>query len=351
VIKQIKHLLKDDGGIATGISTAFWWSPRLTPREMHDALQIRSNRLHTKCRDVKWAGAAGSAANTTCPLCRRSIDDACHALGDSCMHTDIRKLITARHDMAVKACWDALRMGKLSKLPMWTDLDLRSSLQKLQGLQRSRKLPGFLLERPAQHIIPDIVVMTIHKGFPPQDAQGRTTIEQWCKAPQDHPWQRFPEDRSLVTLHLLEVKYTYDLQVHALVQRARNQHSDLRDALLTKGWGAVEIHPIIIGAAGMMRQKTSDVLQELGVSGAELQKLLTQLSLDSIRSTSQMITMRRPTSERTRHNRARVRTVRLLGAGPRHLMTCRIQPPAVRPTGMPMTPPCSNERMELGVMT
>jgi hypothetical protein len=96
-----------------------------------------------------------------------------------------------------------------------------------------------------------------------------------------------------VTLHLLEVKYTYDLQVHALVQSAESQHWDLRDALLTKGWGAVEMHPIIIGAAGMMRQKTLDVLQELGVLGAE-KKLLTQLSLDSIRSTSQMIAIRRP---------------------------------------------------------
>lgn len=89
VIKQVKHLLEHDGGIAVGISNAFWWSPSLAPREMHDALQIRSNRLHTKCRDARWAGTASSAANTICPLCKRSTDDACHALGERCMHADV----------------------------------------------------------------------------------------------------------------------------------------------------------------------------------------------------------------------------------------------------------------------
>jgi ribonuclease HI len=81
VIKQINHLLEHDGGIATNISNAFWWHRHLTSLEMHNAMHIRCHRLYTKCRDARWAGTASAVLNAICPLCKRSADDAQHALG------------------------------------------------------------------------------------------------------------------------------------------------------------------------------------------------------------------------------------------------------------------------------
>ena len=38
-------------------------------------------------------------------------------------------------------------------------------------------------------------------------------------------------DRGKVTIHPLEMKYTHDLQIHALVQRAERQHSEFAAAM------------------------------------------------------------------------------------------------------------------------
>jgi ribonuclease HI len=295
VLKLIKHLAEDDGGVELHSTNAFLWNQSLTPQEMRNAMLVRAHRLHTKCREARWAEGTTRQVSTVCPLCKRATDDAHHALGDDCKHGDIRQLITSRHDAAVNTFWSAIQAGALAAMPMWTDLDLRTKAQKARRVPNRRKLPDFVLQPTAQHSIPDIAVMQVDDDFQYRPAQGGpSTLGQWCRAPQDHPWDEYPEDRQKVTLHLIEVKYTYDLKVHALVAKAQAQHQDLQTQLLAKGWGQVKLHPIIIGAAGLMRQGTDSALDALGVCKDERKKLLTKLSLENIRSTSSMMKLRRP---------------------------------------------------------
>jgi hypothetical protein len=147
-----------------------------------------THRLHTKCREARWAEGTTRQVSTVCPLCKRATDDAHHALGDDCKHGDIRQIITSRHDAAVKTFWSAIQAGALAAMPMWTDLDLRSEAQKARRVPNRQKLPDFVLQPAAQHSIPDIAVMQVDDDFQCRPAQGGpSTLEQWCKAPQNHP--------------------------------------------------------------------------------------------------------------------------------------------------------------------
>jgi hypothetical protein len=55
VLKSIKYLLEDGGRVDLTSSNAFLRSSQLTPQEMRLVMLIRANRLHTKCRDARWA--------------------------------------------------------------------------------------------------------------------------------------------------------------------------------------------------------------------------------------------------------------------------------------------------------
>ncbi len=81
-----------------------------------------------------------------------------------------------------------------------------------------------------------------------------------------------------MTLHLIEVKYTYDLGVHALVPQAVEQHAALA-ANLREKWGEVCIHPFIVGGASMMRRQSATALKDLGMTPAAVDCLLADLCI------------------------------------------------------------------------
>jgi len=86
-------------------------------------------------------------------------------------------------------------------------------------------------------------------------------------------------------------KYTYDLRVHDVVEPALQQHEVLANVLRTAGkWGAVHVHPFIIGGAGLMRKDTDRITETLGLGEAARQSL----SIHSIHRTPRILEISRP---------------------------------------------------------
>lgn len=208
-----------------------------------------------------------------------------------CTHAAVMQLIKDRRDTAVRVIWLALTEGAVGNFPMYTDLDIRTASQVARNRPRkSRKLPDWWVDRSAQHK---------HPGHHSDDCPTRIQMQK-CKntadkvvQPNAHDWETNPQDCRQATLHLLEVKYTYDMRVHDLDGKAIKQHEQLV-ATLRKKWGYVKVHPIIIGAAGVMRQATDDSLAELGIANEARGRLLKNLCLQSIRWTSKIVQLRRP---------------------------------------------------------
>ncbi len=80
-----------------------------------------------------------------------------------------------------------------------------------------------------------------------------------------------------------------------MVEHALQQHENLANMLRTAGkWGAVHVHPFIIGGAGIMRKDNDWVLKTLGLGESARQSLLKELSIHSIRWTARTLEIRRP---------------------------------------------------------
>ena len=71
-------------------------------------------------------------------------------------------------------------------------------------------------------------------------------------------------------------------------QQALDQHADLQQSLLMRGWGKVTIYPVVIGNAGTMTATSDDALQALGVGAAARMTLLKSLAVESVRRTAEI---------------------------------------------------------------
>ncbi len=126
ILKLIKRLTEEDGGIEFRSSNAFWWHPALSPLAMYHAMLARAHRLQTRCREARLRSAAAPKISTACPLCKARVDDEDHAVGGTCTGENVINLIRERHDHAVRSIWSAVRAGDLGGFPMWTDVETRS---------------------------------------------------------------------------------------------------------------------------------------------------------------------------------------------------------------------------------
>ena len=132
---------------------------------------------------------------------------------------------------------------------------------------RARRLPGFLLPHAARHSIPEGAFL-VPDDFVFKDCQGNAVTRRQMRL-LTHPWERNRTDYSKVTSHLLEIKCTYDLRVHDMVEHALQQHQDLANMLRTAGkWGAVHVHPFIICGASIMRKDNDRILKTLNLGEA-----------------------------------------------------------------------------------
>ena len=83
-------------------------------------------------------------------------------------------------------------------------------------------------------------------------------------------------------VHLVEVGYTSDMRVHEHMQIKLDQHCQLRQNLLSYGWGRVNVHAFIVGHTGVMSQANDDILQELGISSPSIDSVLADLAVSSL---------------------------------------------------------------------
>ncbi len=95
-------------------------------------------------------------------------------------------------------------------------MQTRSRTAIASGGARTRRLPSFLLPHAAQHSIPDGAIVLVSDDSIFKDCQGNAvTRRQWNL--QTHPWERNHTDYGKVTIHLLEIKYTYDLHPQVII--------------------------------------------------------------------------------------------------------------------------------------
>ncbi len=111
-----------------------------------------------------------------------------------------------------------------------------------------------------------------------------------------HPWEAYILETvaSARCIYLLELKYTFDLQVHETVSVARLQHEGLVLALHQNGWCSIRLHPHIIGSCGMMRSENAHISTALGVKSPDVEVLLKRLAIKSAERTHQILQIRRP---------------------------------------------------------
>ena len=217
-----------------------------------------------------------------------SVDDGVHALV-GCTFAGVRNLVAERHDAAVLDVATAVRGGSQGACPLFVDVRRRIN----PNVPRVRK-HAFLLPANSQHSVPDIIMIQPHDGFIFRRPDGSPVRQRRHWKPHLHPWEAYPGDRGACTLHLLELKYTFDLQVHETVSVAQLQHDGLVLALRQNGWGSVRLHPFIIGSCGMMRSENEHILITLGVKSLDVEALLKRLAIQSAERTHQILQVRRP---------------------------------------------------------
>ncbi len=192
-----------------------------------------------------------------------------------------------------------------------------------------------------------------HDGLILKRSDGSPVRQRRHWRPNLHPWEAYPADRGQCTLHLLELKYTFDLQVHEAVSVARLQHEGLVLDLQQNGWGSVRLHPFIIGSCGMMRSENEHILTAVGVKSPDVEVLLKRSAILSAERTHQILQIRRPFLNGSRRVRGGSR-VHVQPPQPQEppppppdLMEARRPPPPARRRRSPARE--SSERTEGGV--
>ena len=283
VMLKTKTLLTDDGGIDTQATRAIW-NNSLTAWDLRIAVAIRANRLWTSVRSAlvhKKKRCLGNEAiqATTCLLCKSENDDADHAL-NKCNHAAVSRKIKLRHDDAVQMILTAIQIFSRSLHFRHFDTpNIKTPARTKPAQPQPRKFPNGVLPKPKQTSLPDITLINIPSTRLATFLRHGGTIPRQVR--QQH------------TVDIIEVKYTYDLLVHARTQDAIDQHAQLRDNLLAYGWGTVRIHPFIIGSAGTIRQDCHHVLSVCGITEEAAQDaLLRKIAIFSAKRTADIVKTR-----------------------------------------------------------
>ena len=96
-------------------------------------------------------------------------------------------------------------------------------------------------------------------------------------------------------VHIVELKCCQDTRPEASLQRATEQHSELRQQLIAAGYNSsnIQIVPILIGVSGTIyQQHTIEALQKLGVTRADARHCASKLHTQSIKRMHSIVTTR-----------------------------------------------------------
>jgi len=263
------------------VSHSFMTSTIVSGREVTNALKLRSGNLYTQ----KLAKRYNLSPTSKCPLCNEE-DGGYHVASGCSALTD---MYIARHHAAGTYILKAIRAGELGATVIQSDIGSKNKHSKegLPALPRNiplNKLPERLQDvltqaKTSQETtsIPDITLLdkVIKRGF---------------------EWHR---------LTLVEIKYCNDTNPAAQRERAQQQHARLLSQINNSDtFTTARLIVILLGAAGYIYSTdTQQPLTNLGITGPTLKTLLRNLHLQSIKSLTQIIKVRRHNEHKIKHKR------------------------------------------------
>jgi len=210
------------------------------------------------------------STSQTCPLCPQ-VDSALHILS-GCQHTQIRNMITERHNIACRIILKAIRKtGPLGSCIVSMDIgsNERMTMQNLQvpetaesGLVPKWLFPPrfsdkdrFTSSRPDFVLVTPIAAKTQNLqtnvgGWALRSGRGQLTGSTSAAPPATsratNPRQHRPKDinKTRRDIHLVEIKYCDDTRPQNQLNAAKEQHKDLCNIL--QG-ASVTLHIILLG--------------------------------------------------------------------------------------------------------
>ena len=111
-------------------------------------------------------------------------------------------------------------------------------------------------------------------------------------------------------VHIVQLKCCQDTRPETPLQRALEQHAELRQQLIAAGYSASNIHivPILIGVSGTIyKQHTLDSLHKLGVTRANARRCASKLHEQAIKCMHSIVTTRHALAHSAAHPRPQPR--------------------------------------------
>jgi hypothetical protein len=259
------------------------------------------------------------STSQTCPLCPQ-VDSALHILS-GCQHTQIRNMITKRHNIACRMILKAIRKtGSLGSCIVSMDIgcNKRMTMQNLQipETAESRIVPKWLFpprfpdkdrftsSRPHIVLVNPIAAKT-HKQQTNVGGwvlrSGRVQLRETGSFPAappatsraTNPRQHRPKDlnKTRCDIHLVEIKYCEDTRPQNQLNAAKEQHKDVSNIL--QG-ASVTLHIILLGVGGTIY--TLEPFKELGLDSQRVKKLASKLHVHSVNFAAKLVHTRRALS-------------------------------------------------------
>ena len=210
-----------------------------------------------------------------CTLCQHEgrdnvVSDVTHILG-GCPSEALRKLHCIRHDQTVDRVFDSIVRGNKGAVTVLHDTG------KYQDMDANRKhtLPQYLHSR---RIVdkravrrPDIVLIFRVRG-------DRQLPEAFV------PLGKGDDKRILI----LEISYTALGLMNARVEDKRRKYEDTLNGLRNDGWEP-ELYILVLGTLGEIPSNAVQILEELGVRGPELDRLIEDIHMIAVNKADECI--------------------------------------------------------------
>jgi len=303
-------LIKD--GTANGAtSNAYLTSSDVPFRTKCIIMNYRTGTLYNQ----KHAVLFKPSTSQTCPLCPQ-VDSALHILS-GCQHTQIRNMITERHNLACRMIFKAIsKTGSLGSCIVSKDIasNERMTMQNLQVPEtaESRFVPKWLFpprfpdkdrftsSRPDFVLVTPIAAKTqkqqtnvggwvFRNGRGHLRETGSTSAAPPATNRATNPRQHRPKDLSKPRrdIHLVKIKYCEDTRPQNQLKAAKEQHKDICNILQR---ASVTLHIILLGVGGTIyNTHTLKPFKELGLDSQRCKKLASKLHVHSVNFAAKLV--------------------------------------------------------------
>jgi len=269
-------------------------------------MKYRTGTLYNQ----KHAVSFKLSTSQTCPLCSQ-VDSALHIIS-GCQQTQIRNMITERHNIACRMILKAIsKTGSLGSCIVSKDIG-SNEWMTMQNLQipeaaESRTVPKRLFpsrfsdkdrcssSRPEFVLVTPIAAKTqkqqtkvggwvLRSGRGQLRETGSISAAPPASSRATNPRQHRPKDLNKLRrdIHLVKIKYCEDTRPQNQPNAAKEQHKDLCNIL--QGASAT-LHVIHLGVGGTIyNTHTLKPFKELGLDSQRVNKIASKLHVHSVTS-------------------------------------------------------------------